>query len=136
VNLRHQFFCIQAVKDDMIASGGGSIINMSSISFVLAQGGMPVYTAAKSAVIGLTRSVARDLGRHHIRANIVYPGWIITDRQLDLWMSPEAEARRAAGQCIPDRLYEPDVARMVLWLAADDSRMVTAREFMVDGGWF
>ncbi len=136
VNLRHQFFCIQAVKDDMIASGGGSIINMSSISFVLASGGMPVYTAAKSAVIGLTRSVARDLGRHHIRANIVYPGWIMTQRQLDLWVTEEAEARRAQGQCIPDRLHEPDVARMVLWLAADDSRMVTAREFMVDGGWF
>ncbi|MDE2462419.1 MAG: SDR family oxidoreductase [Alphaproteobacteria bacterium] len=136
VNLRHQFFCIQAVKDDMIAAGGGSIINMSSISFVRASGGMPVYTAAKSAVIGLTRSVARDLGPHHIRANIVYPGWIMTQRQLDLWVTEEADAKRAAGQCIPDRLYEPDVARMVLWLAADDSRMVTAREFLVDGGWF
>ena len=136
VNLRHQFFCIQAVKDDMIAAGGGSIVNMSSISFIRASGGMPAYTAAKSAVIGLTRAVARDLGRHHIRANIVYPGWIMTARQLDLWVSEEAEARRAEGQCIPDRLYEPDVARMVLWLAADDSRMVTARDFVVDGGWF
>jgi NAD(P)-dependent dehydrogenase (short-subunit alcohol dehydrogenase family) len=135
-NLRHQFFCVQALKDDMIRSGGGSIINMSSNSFLLASGGMPAYTAAKSAVIGLTRGLARDLGPHHIRANIVYPGWIITQRQLDLWMTDEAEAKRAAGQCIPDRLYEPDVARMVLWLAADDSRMVTAREFVVDGGWF
>jgi D-xylose 1-dehydrogenase len=124
------------VKDGMIESGGGSIINMSSNSFLLASGGMPAYTAAKSAVIGLTRGLARDLGPHHIRANIVYPGWIITQRQLDLWMTEEAEAKRAAGQCIPDRLYEPDVARMVLWLAADDSRMVTAREFIVDGGWF
>ena len=135
-NLRHQFFCVQAVKPDMIEAGGGSIINMSSNSFLLASGGMPAYTAAKSAVIGLTRGLARDLGPHHIRANIVYPGWIITQRQLDLWMTDEAEAKRAAGQCIPDRLYEPDVARMVLWLAADDSRMVTAREFVVDGGWF
>ncbi len=135
-NLRHQFFCVQALKADMIAAGGGSIINMSSNSFLLASGGMPAYTAAKSAVIGLTRGLARDLGPHHIRANIVYPGWIITQRQLDLWMTDEAEAKRAAGQCIPDRLYEPDVARMVLWLAADDIRMGTAREFVVDCGWF
>lgn len=135
-NLRHQFFCIQAVQDDMIAAGGGSIINMSSNSFLLASGGMPVYTAAKSAVIGLTRGIARDLGKHRIRANIVYPGWIMTQRQLDLWMDEAGEARRAAGQCIPDRLHAPDVARMVLWLAADDSRLVTAREFIVDGGWY
>ncbi|HEX3349298.1 MAG TPA: SDR family oxidoreductase [Acetobacteraceae bacterium] len=135
-NLRHQFFCIQAVTDDMIAAGGGSIINMSSNSFLLATGGMPVYTAAKSAVIGLTRGIARDLGRHRIRANIVFPGWIMTQRQLDLWVTEESEAKRSAGQCIPDRLHEPDVARMVLWLAADDSRLVTAREFVVDGGWF
>ena len=135
-NLRHQFFCVQALKAGMVASGGGSIINMSSNSFLLASGGMPAYTAAKSAIIGLTRGLARDLGPHHIRANIVYPGWIITQRQLDLWMTDEAEAKRATGQCIPDRLHEPDVARMVLWLAADDSRMVTAREFVVDGGWF
>jgi NAD(P)-dependent dehydrogenase (short-subunit alcohol dehydrogenase family) len=135
-NLRHQFFCSQAVKDDMIAAGGGSIINMSSNSFLMAQGGFAAYTSAKSGVIGLTRSLARDLGPHHIRANIVFPGWIITQRQLDLWMTPEAEAKRAAGQCIPDRLYEADVARMVLWLAADDSRLATAREFIVDGGWY
>ena len=135
-NLRHQFFCSQAVKDDMVAAGGGSIINMSSNSFLMAQGGFAAYTSAKSGVIGLTRSLARDLGPHHIRANIVFPGWIITQRQLDLWMTPEAEAKRAAGQCIPDRLYEADVARMVLWLAADDSRLVTAREFIVDGGWY
>jgi NAD(P)-dependent dehydrogenase (short-subunit alcohol dehydrogenase family) len=135
-NLRHQFFCVQAVKDDMIAAGGGSIINMSSNSFLLATGGMPAYTAAKSGVIGLTRGLARDLGAHRIRANVVYPGWVMTQRQLDLWMTDEGEAKRAAGQCIPDRLHAPDVARMVLWLAADDSRLVTAREFIVDAGWY
>ncbi len=135
-NLRHQFFCAQAVKDDMIAAGGGSIINLSSNSFLLATGGMPAYTAAKSAVIGLSRGLARDLGQHHIRVNVLYPGWIMTQRQMDLWVTPEAEARRAAGQCIPDRLYAPDVARMALFLAADDSRMITAREFIVDGGWY
>jgi NAD(P)-dependent dehydrogenase (short-subunit alcohol dehydrogenase family) len=135
-NLRHQFFCAQAVKADMIAAGSGSIINMSSTSFMMGQGGMAAYTAAKSGVIGLTRSLARDLGPHHIRANMVFPGWICTQRQLDLWMTPDAEAKRSAGQCIPDRLYEADVARMVLWLAADDSRMATGRDFIVDGGWF
>lgn len=134
-NLRHQFFCAQAVKDDMIAAGGGSIINMSSNSFLLGQGGMAAYTAAKSGVIGLTLSLARDLGPHHIRANMVFPGWIMTERQLKLWMNPEADAKRAAGQCIPDRLYPADVARMVLWLAADDSQLVTGRDFIVDGGW-
>ncbi len=135
-NLRHQFFCAQAVKDGMIAAGGGSIINMSSNSFLLATGGMPAYTAAKSAVIGLTRGLARDLGMHRVRVNTVYPGWIMTARQLDLWMTEEGERKRAEGQCIPDRIYEPDVARMVLFLAADDSAMITARDFVVDGGWY
>ena len=134
-NLRHQFFCAQAVKPDMVEAGSGSIINMASNSFLLASGGMPAYTAAKSGVIGLTRGLARDLGRHGIRANIVYPGWIMTERQLELWMTPEGEQRRQEGQCLPERLYAADVARMVLWLAADDSRMVTARDFVVDGGW-
>jgi D-xylose 1-dehydrogenase len=135
-NLRHQFFAAQAVKNEMIAAGGGSIINMSSNSFLLATGGMPAYTAAKSGVIGLTRGLARDLGPNHVRVNSVFPGWIMTQRQLDLWVTPEAEERRRTGQCIPDRLYGADVARMVLWLAADDSQLVTARDFVVDGGWF
>ena len=134
-NLRHQFFCAQALKADMVEAGVGSIINMSSNSFLLASGGMPAYTAAKSGVIGLTRALARDLGPHGIRANIVYPGWIMTERQLDKWMTPEGEAKRRDGQCLPERIYAPDVARMVLWLAADDSRMVSARDFVVDGGW-
>jgi NAD(P)-dependent dehydrogenase (short-subunit alcohol dehydrogenase family) len=134
-NIRHQFFCAQAVKNDMITAGGGSIINMSSTSFLMGQGGMAAYTTAKSGVIGLTRSLARDLGPHRIRANSVFPGWVITDRQLDLWMTPEAEAKRAQGQCIPDRLHAPDIARMVLWLSADDSRLVTSRDFIVDAGW-
>ncbi|MBM3597418.1 MAG: SDR family oxidoreductase [Alphaproteobacteria bacterium] len=134
-NLRHQFFAAQAVKNDMIALGHGSIINMSSISFKLGQGGMPAYTAAKAAVIGLTRGLARDLGPHGIRCNSVLPGWIMTERQIKLWLTPEAEAGLLKGQCIPEKLYPPDIARMVLWLAADDSRLVTNQEFTVDGGW-
>jgi len=134
-NLRHQFFAAQAVKDGMIAGGGGAIVNMSSISFMLAQGGMPVYLTAKSAVVGLTRALARDLGKHGIRVNAVMPGWIMTERQVALWLTPEAEAEMLRGQCIPQKLYPPDIARMVLWLAADDSRLVTAQNFVVDGGW-
>jgi NAD(P)-dependent dehydrogenase (short-subunit alcohol dehydrogenase family) len=134
-NLRHQFFAAQAVKDDMIAAGGGAIVNMSSISFMLGQGGMPVYLTAKSAVVGLTRALARDLGPHHIRVNAVMPGWIMTERQIKLWLTPEAEAELMRGQCLPEKLYPPDIARMVLFLAADDSRLVTAQNFVVDGGW-
>ena len=134
-NLRHQFFAAQALKDEMIAVGGGAIINMSSISFLLGQGGMPVYLTAKSAVVGLTRALARDPGPHRIRVNAVFPGWIMTERQLKLWLTPDAEADMMRGQCIPEKLYPPDVARMVLWLAADDSALVTAQNFVVDAGW-
>jgi D-xylose 1-dehydrogenase len=134
VNLRHQFFAAQAVREEMIAAGGGSIVNMSSISFVTGQGGMPVYLTAKSGVIGLTRALARDLGPHNIRVNSVLPGWIMTERQLALWMTPQAEGDLLRSQCIRELLYPPDIARMVLWLAADDSRLVTAQSFTVDGG--
>jgi NAD(P)-dependent dehydrogenase (short-subunit alcohol dehydrogenase family) len=134
-NLRHQFFATQALKDEMIAAGGGSIVNMSSISFLLGQGGMPVYLTAKSAVVGLTRALARDLGPHRIRVNAVFPGWIMTERQQKLWVTPEAEAAMLKGQCIPEKLYPPDIARMALWLAADDSALVTAQNFVVDAGW-
>ena len=135
INLRHQFFAAQAVKDDMIAQRRGSIINFSSMSFKLAIGGMPAYLTAKSAVVGLTRGLARDLGVHGIRVNTVLPGWIMTQRQIDLWLTPQAEAELMKTQCIPEKLFPPDIARMVLWLAADDSRLVTAQEFVVNGGW-
>ena len=134
-NLRHQFFMAQAVAPGMIAAGAGSIINFGSVSWRLGQGGMPVYTTAKAAVEGLTRSLARDLGPHRIRANTVIPGWIMTERQKTLWLTPEADAERARGQCIPDQLGPADVARLVLWLAADDSRMCTNQCWVVDGGW-
>jgi len=134
-NLRHQFFAAQAVKDDMIAQRWGSIVNLSSISFKLGMGGMPVYLTAKSAVIGLTRALARDLGPHGIRVNTIVPGWILTQRQIDLWLTPEADADLMKAQCLPEKLYPPDIARMVLWLAAEDSRLVTAQEFTVNGGW-
>lgn len=133
-NLRHAFFCAQAVAPGMRAAGGGSIVNFGSVSWLRGQGGMPAYTTAKAAIRGLTRGLARDLGGDGIRVNEVVPGWIFTERQLALWANPEAEAANMARQCLKARLYPPDIARMVLWLAADDSRMVTAQSFLVDGG--
>jgi NAD(P)-dependent dehydrogenase (short-subunit alcohol dehydrogenase family) len=133
-NLRHMFFCAQAVAEGMKAARQGSIVNMGSVSWMKAQGGMPAYTAAKSAVRGLTRGLARDLGPYGVRANEIVPGWIFTERQQQLWATPEAEAENLARQCLKEKLYPPDIARMTLWLAADDSRMVTAQYFVVDGG--
>jgi NAD(P)-dependent dehydrogenase (short-subunit alcohol dehydrogenase family) len=133
-NLRHMFFCAQAVIPGMRAAGAGSIVNLGSVSWMQSQGGMPAYTAAKSAVRGLTRGLARDLGPHGIRVNEVVPGWVFTERQLALWVTPQAEAAHMERQCLKARVMPPDVARLVLWLAADDSRMVTAQHFVVDGG--
>ena len=133
-NIRHQFFCAQAVVPMMRRAGGGSIVNLGSVSWMKAQGGMPAYTAAKAAVRGLTRGLARDLGPDRIRVNEVVPGWVYTERQIALWVTPEAEARSQAQQCLKGRLQPDDIARMVLWLAADDSAMVTAQAFVVDGG--
>ena len=135
VNLRHQFFAIQAAAPAMIAAGAGSIINFGSTSWHLGMGGMPAYTASKAGIEALTRSFARDLGAHRIRVNCVLPGWIMTERQLALWVDAAAETMRHAGQCLKDRLYPPDVARLVLWLAADDSRMATSQTWTIDGGW-
>ncbi len=133
-NLRHMFFCAQAVAPGMRKAGAGSIINMGSVSWMNAQGGMPAYTAAKSAVRGLTRGLARDLGVDGIRVNEVVPGWVFTERQEALWATPEAVERAMEKQCLKRKVMPPDLARMVLWLAADDSAMVTAQYFVVDGG--
>jgi D-xylose 1-dehydrogenase len=133
-NLRHQFFAIQAVAPQMRAAGGGSIINFGSISWHTSQGNMPAYTTAKAGVEGLTKSMARDLGPHGIRVNCIIPGWIMTRRQIDLWLTPEAEANLLQAQCLKTKLVPADVARMVLWLAADDSRMCTSQLWVVDGG--
>ena len=135
VNLKHQFFAAQEVAVDMKAAGGGSIVNFGSISWMLKQGGMPVYTTAKAAVQGLTRSLARDLGRFKIRVNTLVPGWVMTERQLRLWVGPDSRAEIARGQCIDQPLLAEHIARMALFLAADDSAMCTAQDFVVDGGW-
>ena len=133
-NLRHMFFAIQAVAPDMIAAGGGSIINMSSNSWWEAVGNMPAYVTAKGAVHGLTRTMARDLGGDRIRVNTVVPGWIMTDRQKELWATPEALEAHRQNQCLPDLIEPVYVARMVLFLASDDAAMCTANNFMVEAG--
>jgi NAD(P)-dependent dehydrogenase (short-subunit alcohol dehydrogenase family) len=133
-NLRHQFFAIQAVTPMMKAAGGGSIINFGSISWHTSQGGMPAYTTAKAAVEGLTKGMARDLGPFGIRVNCVIPGWIMTQRQIDLWLTPEAETNLLQAQCLKTKLVPADVARMVLWLASEDSRMCSSQLWVVDGG--
>jgi NAD(P)-dependent dehydrogenase (short-subunit alcohol dehydrogenase family) len=133
-NLRHQFFAIQAVAPMMRAAEGGSIVNFGSISWHSNGGGMPAYTTAKAGVEGLTKGMARDLGPFGIRVNTVIPGWIMTQRQIDLWLTPEAEAQLMTLQCLKEKVYPPDVARMVLWLASDDSRMCTSQLWVVDGG--
>lgn len=135
VNLRHYFFAAQAVIPGMRAQRGGSIINFGSISWMNKQAGMPAYTAAKAAVQGLTRTLARELGRDGIRVNTVVPGWVMTERQLALWVDAEGERLMDVSQCLPGRLQPADIARMVLFLAADDSRMCTAQDFIVDAGW-
>ncbi len=134
-NLRHQFFAAQAVIAGMAAAGGGAIVNLGSISWVVGQGGMPGYLSAKAAITGLTRALARDLGPKNIRVNTVLPGWTMTERQLTLWLTPEAEKDLMARQCLKCRLMPRDIANMVLFLTADDSAMCTNQSYIVDGGW-
>jgi len=133
-NLRHMFFSIQTVAPDMIAAGGGAIVNIGSNSWWEAGGGFPAYATAKSAVHGLTRTMARDLGEHRIRVNTVVPGWIMTERQKELWVTPEAIAKQADRQCLHDLIEPVYVARMVLFLSSDDAAMCTAHNYMVEAG--
>jgi D-xylose 1-dehydrogenase len=134
-NIRHMFFAIQAVAPGMIKAGkGGSIINFGSNSWWEKTGGMPVYTTAKAAVHGMTRSFARDLGPHRIRVNTVVPGWVMTERQKTLWATPEKLERHRQNQCLPDLIEPVYLARMVLFLASDDAAMCTANNYMVEAG--
>lgn len=135
INQRPAFFAIQSVVPGMKQKGGGSIINFSSISWHISGGGFPVYTTAKSSVLGLTRGLARDLGPHNIRVNTVTPGWVMTERQIALWLDEEGKQDIKRNQCLQGELLPWHLARMVLFLAADDSAMCTAQEFIVDAGW-
>ncbi len=135
INQRPMFFTCQAVFEGMKRKGGGSIINVSSISWHMKSGGYPVYATTKAAVVGLTRGLARDYGAHNIRVNTVTPGWVMTQRQIELWVDDAAEAEIKKSQCLPNKLMPQDIAAMVLFLASDDGAMCSSQEFIVDAGW-
>lgn len=134
-NLKHYFFSIQAVLPCMRKAGRGSIINMSSISWMIPSTGLPLYVAAKAAIVGLTRTLAHELGRDNIRVNAVLPGAIATERQRRLWYTAEYKAQIMARQALKRDILPEDVARLVLFLAADESSAITNQSYIVDGGW-
>ena len=134
-NLKHQLFAAQAVMSDMEKNGGGAIINMGSTSWMIGQGGMPCYTTAKSAIQGLTRGLARDLGPKNIRVNCVVPGWIMTERQMSMWLTPESEKELMERQCIKRKLIPEDIAKFVLFMASDEAGACSNQTYIVDGGW-
>ncbi|MTV38059.1 SDR family NAD(P)-dependent oxidoreductase [Duganella radicis] len=136
VNLRHLYFCAQAVVPAMQAAGGGVILNFSSISWHLALPDLTLYMTAKAGIEGMTRGMARDLGRDNIRVNSVIPGGVRTPRQEALWHTPEEEARILAGQCLPQRVEMADVAALSLFLASDSAARCSGREYYVDAGWY
>lgn len=135
VNLRHQFFMAQAVIPAMQRAGRGSIINMSSIGWIIPSLNQPVYIAAKAGVVGLTRTLAHEVGRDNIRVNAVLPGSILTERQQRLWMTPEYEAEVLRNQALQRMILPEEVARLVLFLAADDSAAITNQSLVIDAGW-
>ena len=135
VNLKHVFFAIQAAAPAMVEAGSGTIVNFGSTSWMLGMGGMPVYTTSKAGIHAMTRSFARDLGKQGVRVNTVVPGWVMTKRQIELWLNAESEKVLEAGQALPGRVQPDDIARMVLFLSAEDSRMCSGQNFVVDGGW-
>jgi len=135
VNLRHQFFATQCVVPGMRKAGGGSIINLGSVSWHSAIPDLSVYETAKAGIEGLTRALARELGESRIRVNCVVPGAIRTPRQMKLWHTPEEEAKILAQQCLKARVDPVHVTAMVLFLASDDAAMCTAHNYWVDGGY-
>lgn len=134
INLRPQFFAAQAVVPGMKAAGGGAIVNFTSISYMINQGDLPAYTAAKAGIVGLTKGLAGALGPHGIRVNAVAPGWVMTERQRKLWVTEEKLQRHIERQCLKRTLEPEDMVGPCLFLASDLSRMVTAQTLIVDGG--
>jgi NAD(P)-dependent dehydrogenase (short-subunit alcohol dehydrogenase family) len=134
VNLDPAFIASVAVYPMMQAAGGGSIVNVSSINALWGPAHMSAYVAAKGAINSLSKGLAREWGGHRIRVNALSPGWVITPRQLELWLTPEAEAEWSKQVALKDRVLPQDIARMAMFLAADDSRMITGQNFIVDAG--
>ena len=134
VNLRAYFFAAQAVVPGMRAMGGGSIVNFSSISYMMGAAGYSVYTTANAGITGLTRSLAREFGPDRIRVNALAPGWVLTERQRRLWVTPEALAAHVARQCLKDTIAPEDIVGGALFLASESSRMMTGQALVIDGG--
>lgn len=135
VNLRSYFFACQSVIPGMQAVGGGSIINFSSISFMMADTGYASYITANAGIVGMTRTLAREFGSDRIRVNAVAPGWVLTDKQKEMWVTPESLAAHLARQCLPDPIEPEDMAGVVLFLASEASRMMTSQTLVLDGGY-
>jgi NAD(P)-dependent dehydrogenase (short-subunit alcohol dehydrogenase family) len=135
INLKSAFFAAQAVMPGMLRRGGGAIINLGSTGWKNKVAGYAVYGTCKSAVNGLTRSLAREFGQHRVRVNTLTPGWVMTAKQLGMWVDAEGERAMDQHQCLPGRIVGADIANMALFLGSEDSRMVTAQEFVVDAGW-
>lgn len=134
VNLRHQFFASQAVLPAMAQAGAGVILNLGSITFLRGHPDLPIYGTAKGGVVGLTRALARQWGPHGVRVNCIIPGWVLTERQQRLWLTPEADAERLRSQSLKDWIRPEDVARLALFLASDEARMITGQNLVIDGG--
>jgi NAD(P)-dependent dehydrogenase (short-subunit alcohol dehydrogenase family) len=135
VNLKHQFFAAQAVLPDMKAANAGAIVNFGSVSWMVGQGGMAAYTASKSGVLGLTRSLARDYGPYNIRVNAIAPGWIMTQRQIEKWLTPEGVEELMRRQCLKRKLVPDEIAKFTVFLASDEASACTSQHYVVDGGW-
>jgi NAD(P)-dependent dehydrogenase (short-subunit alcohol dehydrogenase family) len=135
VNLKHQFFAAQAVLPAMQEAHQGVIINFGSISWMIGQGGMAAYTASKSAILGLTRSLARDYGPYNIRVNAIAPGWIMTQRQIDKWLTPESLKELEQRQCLKRKIMPDEIARFTVFLASEEASACTNQHYVVDGGW-
>lgn len=134
INLRPHFFTAQAAAAGMKAAGYGAIVNFSSVSYMMGNAGYPGYVAAKAGITGLTRGLARELGPDGIRVNALMPGWVLTDRQMDLWATPEGLAAHLERQCIPEHLAPRDIVEATLFLSSEASRMMTGQALVVDGG--
>lgn len=134
INLKSYFFACQGVMDSMQKMGGGAIVNMTSISYMMGNAGYPSYTTANSGITGMTRSLAREFGPDKIRVNALAPGWVMTEKQKELWVTPEAVAAHLERQCLKDTLAPQDIVDTVLFLSSDASRMMTGQVITVDGG--
>ena len=134
INLKAYFFACQAVIEGMRAAGGGTIINFTSISYMMGNTGYPAYTTANSGINGMTRSLAREFGSDKIRVNALVPGWVLTQKQFDMWAEPEALAAHLERQCLKEHLDPEDIVSSTLFLASQASRMITGQALVVDGG--